>query len=37
MKPAYESIDKYVCKGYYHIDMLESLIKTKKLLTNKSS
>jgi hypothetical protein len=27
-----ESIDKYVCKDYYYIDILESLIKTKKYL-----
>jgi len=30
LEPAYsESIDKYVCKDYYYIDILESLIKTK--------
>ena len=33
LEPAYsESFNKYVCKDYYYIDMLESLIKTKKYL-----
>jgi len=38
MEPTYsESIDKYVCKDYYYIDMLESLIKTKKYLQTKAA
>ena len=38
MEPAYsESIDKYVCKEDYYIDMLESLIKTKKYLQTKAA
>jgi len=37
MEPAYESIDKYMCKGYYHIDILESLINTKKYLQIKAT
>jgi len=38
LEPPYsESIDKYVCKDYYYIDMLESLIKTKKYLQTKAA
>jgi len=38
LEPTYsESIDKYVCKDYYYIDMLESLIKTKKYLQTKAA
>ena len=38
MEPAYsESIDKYVCKDCCYIDMLESLIKTKKYLQTKAA
>ena len=38
LEPGYsEAIDKYVCKDYYYIDMLESLIKTKKYLQTKSA
>jgi len=38
LEPAYnESIDKYVCKDYYYIDMLESSIKTKKYLQTKAA
>jgi hypothetical protein len=38
LEPAYsESIDKYMFKDYYYIDMLESLIKTKKYLETKAA
>jgi len=38
LEPAYsESIDKYVCKDYYYIDMLESLITTMKYLQTKEA
>jgi len=38
LEPVYsESIVKYVCKDYYYIDMLESLIKTKKYLQRKAA
>jgi len=38
MEPTYsESIDKYVCKDYYYIDMLESSIKTMKYLQTKAA
>ena len=38
LEPTYsESIDKYVCKDYYYIDMMESLIKTKKYLQIKAA
>jgi len=38
MEPAYsESINKYVSKDYYYIDMLQTLMKTKKYLQTKAA